>query len=361
MGPLISDAMVGLTKITDLVTESVSLVKSCVKGDALEMLNETAQNLINFTSLEHRLVVNGINIARAVARATIAFEKHKFHKFGWQIGKALRKILLSTNNKQVKLPEGMPEDKIIADASEGIMAGFFAKGVGFFVTDAADPRVKFSVDLHQCIAGNRVFYRSIFEGLWTLFAQIAANKGQHMGEMNSQWVNELLLAMMRIPMVFTKCGVDPEVEEMMIEAMQTLGSLRVTFKFPDDKIKADKAADKVAEAVKAFTKGNFRKFGIELGKLFRELLLLALPEKYSVDSSGHLRRNLLGDVAVVNMKQEQQRFNFGYAMIFGGVALAITMSLVALKSMRVVVSWQRVSQVEEDVEVGDDEELEMLE
>jgi len=356
-------AMDGITRITDLVTVSTSLVKKCVQGDALALLNQTAHNLINFSYVERRLIVNGVNIVEALAQSILDFEDHNFRGFGEQIGLSLRKILLSTATNGIQLPEGMPEDKLIADASEGIFGGFFAPGVHFIVKDKADPNVDIDLDLHACIAGNHAFFRDVWESLWTLFAMMAANKGQHMNPMEPQsggqpkWMNELLMAVMRLPMAFTKCGVDPEMESMMLEAFKTFKELSVTFTFPDDKIKADTATEKVALAVEAFTHWKFKEFGYELGKLFRELLLLALPKKYSVDDTGRLRRQLLNEVEVYKKKEQQS--NSGRAtLVVGSVSLVLLMSLVALKRLRLPVPCQHVYR---DVEAVDNEEIETLE
>lgn len=352
--------MDGITRVTDLVTVSTSLAKKCVQGDALTLLNTTAHNLINFTYVERRLIVNGVNIAEALAQAILDFEKHDFRGFGQQIGLALRKTLLSTANNGIELPEGMPEDKVIADATEGMFGGFFAPGVHFIIKDKADPNVDIDIDLHACIAGNHAFFRDVWEALWTLVSMMAANKNQHMDVMSSgqpKWMNELLMAVMRLPMAFTKCGVDPEMESMMLESFKTFKELSITFTFPDDKIKADTATEKVALAVEAFTHWRFKEFGKELGKLFRELLLLALPKKYSVDDTGRLRRQLLNEAEVYKTKEQQS--NSGRAvLVVGSVSLVFLMSLVALNRLRLSAPWQHSHT---DVEAGEGDDVELLE
>mmetsp|Transcript_130481 Transcript_130481/g.225573 ORF Transcript_130481/g.225573 Transcript_130481/m.225573 type:complete len:376 (+) Transcript_130481:1-1128(+) len=360
VGPLLMD---GVARITGLVGTTTSLAKGCLKGDGLLVLNQTAKNLQNFTYIENRLVVNGIDIAEALAEAVVSFEEQRFSKFGEKIGLALRQVLLSTNNKGMTLPEGYATDDIIAKCSEGIASGFFARGSEMIITDNADADVDIKIDLNHCIVQNHDMYNDIFKSIWTLIAQFVVNKGQHqlgesgksLGGASPVWVQELVLAMARIPMALQRCDVlSTETQQMFGEALSTFSSIRFDFKFPDDKIQADQATEKVAEAVERFAHHDFYGFGEELGQLFRELLLLVLPQKYSVDTSGRLQRNLVGEAVALKTKQEQQQTKFGGPMLIaGGLAFVL---LLAMTSFRVVVSWRRGGRTFTDVELGDHED-----
>merc|ERR1719440_177432 len=105
-----------------------------------------------------------------------------------------------------------------------------------------------------------------------------------------KWSGELMVAMMQFPMALSKCGVAQDMQTMLMEAIKTLSAVKVRFQFPDDRVHGEEAADKMAKAVEAWTNWNFEGFGYELGELFRELIMLAFPQKYSVDASGRLRR-----------------------------------------------------------------------
>jgi len=143
---------------------STTLVKNCVQGDALEMLKEAAAHLVNITRLEQRLMVSGVDIVSYLADSITAFEGHRYHHFGEDIGGALRKVLLSNSTTGKRLPEGVPEEDVIRKTTEGIMSGFFVPGEELEITDKADPNVDIQLDLHRCIAGNQPFFQADLPG-----------------------------------------------------------------------------------------------------------------------------------------------------------------------------------------------------
>ena len=72
------------------------------------------------------------------------------------------------------------------------------------------------------------------------------------------------------------------------------------FKFPHDQIaspsaQAEVAADQMAKAVEAWTNWDFERFGYELGQMFRNLVVLTLPQKYS---GRHFKNEELGPTQV---------------------------------------------------------------
>merc|ERR1719191_1871703 len=56
---LITAGIDGATKIMSLITLSTTLVKNCVQGDALVLLNRTAHHLIDMKYIGHRILVSG--------------------------------------------------------------------------------------------------------------------------------------------------------------------------------------------------------------------------------------------------------------------------------------------------------------
>jgi hypothetical protein len=325
----------GALKLTSLVTLCTQLVKNCVKGDTLELLKKTAHHLINTSYVVNRFVVNGVDIAHALSDAIIAYEEHHFHKFGADIGTALRKILLSKAEHGRKLPEGVPEERIIELTTAGLMEGFFARGSGVKVTDTADPRVHIALDLHRCIAGNSAFFKDIFMGLWSLVAQMSANKEQHGLDggrqpqaAQSTWTNELMMAMAQFPMALDRCNVGPRTEEMLSEAIYSLNDLQVQLQFPSSPLTADFATKEMAVAVEAWTKWKFEDFGRELGMLLRELVLQAFPKKYSVDAFGRLQRDIT--IRENPIKQQQSIVS---PLIIAGVAATSIVALAAVRAL----------------------------
>jgi hypothetical protein len=335
-GALSSSGLDGVMKITSLVTSATSLSKGCVHGDALVLMTEAAHHLINGTYLEHRILVSGIDIAKMLANAVVSFEQKNFYKFGSDIGTALRKILLSQSNHAIRLPEGVPQEEIIQQTTEGLMDGFFVQGSGMTITDSASATVHVSVDLHQCIAKNSEFFKEIWMGLWNLIAQLAANGLQHdmaqmfspqSGQGQPKWMSEMMIAMMQLPMALEKCGLSMGMQNMFMEAVKTLGNLQVHFAFPTDDFQAADATKKMAKAVEAWTNWNFEKFGSELGKLLRELVMMAFPQQYSVDASGRLQKAMLAE-------KQPLRSLSSPVMIIGGASISTLFALAVVRTKR---------------------------
>lgn len=350
-GKIVSAGLDSAMKLAHLVTLSSALLQDCVHGDSLNMLTLTGKHLMSAQYLGHRFLVNGVDIARGLADSIVAFEAKDYHRFGSDIGTALRKILLSNaSNGTAGLPEGVPEQEIIQKVTEGIMGGFFATGSGIVITDKADPRVNIVLNLHQCITGNSLFFKEIWLGVWDLFAQLAVNGQQHGlalpptgGSMTIQgqpeqpkWTGELMMALLQFPMALQTCGMDVEKQTMFARAVQTLGDVNVKVVFPKDPIQADVATNRMAKAVRAWTDWKFRTFGKEVGKLLREVATLTFPRNNSVvsmDNIGKLRNDLLGysvqTPAILSQKQSSRFF----ATLVAGCFLSVIVALVAVRSL----------------------------
>merc|ERR1712048_439311 len=93
-------------------------------------------------------------------------------------------------------------------------------------------------------------------------------------------------------MALERCGAGARTQQMLMEAIRSLADVQIKFLFPEDRLKAMKVTDEMAKAVKAWTDFDFVTFGEEIGKLLRELVMLAFPQKYSVDNLGRLHRKL---------------------------------------------------------------------
>lgn len=343
-------------KLTSMVTMSTQLLRNCVHGDALDMLKKTGQHLVNGQYLQNRFLVNGVDIAHGLADSIVAFEAKDFRRFGRDIGVSLRKVLLSNARKGTRaLPEGMPQQDIIQKVTQGLMRGFFIKGAGFVITDDADPDVNIVVNLHRCVAGNSMFFKEIWTGLWNLFAQLAANPQQF--QLPSvqpaassgpavaapqkirapKWQGELMVALLQFPMALQRCGLGADAQRMFMEAIQSIKYVHVKMIFPEDRIKVMKATDKMAKAVEAWTNWDFDTFGKEIGMLLRELVMLAFPQKYSVDANGRLKRQL------VNLSQTNAakglfpgaQHSSLFIGVVGASVFSVFVSLVALRSMRI--------------------------
>jgi hypothetical protein len=329
-------------KITSLVGAATQLVKSCVHGDALVMMKQTAQHLTNGAYLEHRVIVNGVDIARALADSVTAFEAHDYHRFGADIGLALRKIALSNATNGTRLPEGVPDKVIIQKATDGLMRGFFVPGSSVEITDTAHPDIDINIDLHQCVAANSEFFKEVWMATWDLIAQLSVNAGQHGfagvtqmfqqgGPEQSKWSGELMIAMMQFPMALGNCGMSADMQNMFMEALKSLPQLHMHFTFPSDHLEPTRVSSSMAEAVVAWSNWDFEKFGYRLGVLFRELIMVAFPQKYAIDASGRLRLN----AQIQAMKVNQKSRLVPAPMIIGGAAMCVLVALVVVRARKV--------------------------
>lgn len=243
-------------------------------------------------------MASAVDLPHFLADAIVTFEEKQYKAFGEDVGRTLRKVLLSHSTLQSSLPEGVPEEKVIRQTSEGLMSGFFGPGAWLEITDAARPDVDFRVDLHTCIAYNRPFFKEIWLALWNVFSQLSLNMKHHkfsfgIGTGNSQrWTGDLMIALMQLPSVMRRCNINKDTELMLGEAVQTLPQLQVHLGLPLDRTRSRDLAATVALSVSAWTNWDFRTFGKALGTLLRELLMKLYPQKYAVDSSGRLRRQL---------------------------------------------------------------------
>lgn len=349
-GNVASAGIDGAIKLVQLVTLSTTLVKNCVQGDALEMLKEAAAHLVNITRLEQRLMVSGVDIVAYLADSITAFERHRYHRFGKDIGGALRKVLLSNSTTGKRLPEGVPEEDVIRKTTEGIMSGFFVPGEVLEITDKADPNVDIQLDLHRCIAGNQPFFKQIFQGVWHAMAQFSANGQQHglasaqPAEGTPKWTGELMVAMLQLPTALSRCDLGIENEQMLGEALKTMGSLKFQFHMPHDRVSMKRIGDRMAKGVQSWTNWHFHEYGHEIGFMLRELMLMIYPQKYTVDQSGRLRRQL-------ESSSMSRIHGKGFSvLVVAGMTFAVLVGFMAVRTMR---SMREASRQEYDIEMND--------
>lgn len=341
-GTLVSAGMDGSMKLTSLVTLATTLMKNCVKGDALAMLKETGEHFIDMQYLGHRFLVSGVDIAHRLSDAIVAYERKDWHRFGADIGTSIRKILLSNSTRGSRLPEGVPEEAIIQETTEGLMGGFFRSGTGVEITDSAAPDVDIQLDLHRCIAGNHEFFKEVWLAMWNLIAELSVQVGNHdfqnpftdKNDDGSQpkWMGEIMVAMMQVPMALSRCNIDADTQEMLMQAIKSIKYLKVHFLFPQHMITADEATKRMAMAIQSWTNWDFKGFGTQIGKLLREFVLMMYPQQYSVDASGRLRRQLIGESAATKVVKVGGASSM--AFIVGGVASSMLVALVAVRGLR---------------------------
>jgi hypothetical protein len=324
------------------------------------MLNTTARHLIDMKFVGHRLLVSGVDIAHCLSDSILSYKKGHFHRFGIDLGTTLRKVLLSNSTTGARLPEGVPEEDIIQETTEGIMDGFFATGSSVEITDAARPDVDINLDLHACIAKNQPFFKEVFLAIWSAIASMAANGDQHglvaanntnpfaPGGQSPKWTGELMIALMQLPMALQRCNIGEDTQSMLLEAIQTLGQLRVHVEFPAANFhhnRLDEITQRMALAVEDWTNWNFKEFGKQIGVMLREFVLLMYPRQYSVDENGRLRRQLS---TALNKAGQGITLSF-LSFIVLGVTFSVLLGLVAIRGLRSAAVPERLGE-DSDVE-----------
>lgn len=132
--------------------------------------------------------------------------------------------------------------------------------------------------------------------------------------------------MMQFPMALEKCGLSTDMQTMLTDAIESLKDVKVKLTIPIGQHATPNTADIMAKAVEDWTNWNFESFGYQMGKMLREIIMLAFPQKYSVDASGRLRK--YSQAAV--MKRKSSVVSASVAII-GGVVAASLLALAAIR------------------------------
>merc|ERR1719163_256045 len=133
-------------------------------------------------------------------------------------------------------------------------------------------------------------------------------------------------------MALSRCGISQDMQTTFMEAIKTLNDLKVQFHIPHAAHGTDpvtEVTEKMAKAVEAWTNWDFEGFGVQLGELFRDLVMLAFPQKYSVDASGRLRRFS----QVLAMSADRKAGSIPTSLVIvGGAAVSLLVALTALRT-----------------------------
>merc|ERR1719272_41245 len=176
-----------------------------------------------------------------------------------------------------------------------------------------------------------------------------------------------MVAMMQVPVALSKCNIGQEAQQMLMEAVKSIKYLNVHFLFPKHMITAHEATQRMAKAVQSWTNWDFKGFGMQIGELLREFVLLMYPEggstypqQYSVDAGGRLRRQLiLKSSPMQNIKVAGQRFSpTVVALSVGGLASSILVAMVVVRSIRSMSNSDRLDASVDDCEAGSDADIE---
>jgi len=298
-----------LKEIVGLVQD---MLKECIKGDALKAIKLAGKHLQDVEYMTGRLMANGADVASELSDAVLAYEKQDFRAFGQNLGKTLRKVLLSQSTSG-ELPEGLPDGFVLANISAGILRGFFGEGFAVDVKaeDGYDP---IHVDLHACIARNTPFFQSMLTATMFFFGQKASQTEDPeavktaVKKKPASWTAALALAMVQIPTALRRCGLGSEQREMMLNSIKTLASKNHTVGMPTvgmptmempsaESVSKKDMATEMAKTVKEWAHHDWYNFGFDLGRLLQDMFVAVYSTKYSVDGTGTLRKRLIAEVA----------------------------------------------------------------
>jgi len=264
------------------------VVKKCVHADALAAFQLAGKHMRSLKYMQGRFQANGKEIAVELANATKAYENGDPHEFGRNIGKALRKVLLSNTNS-TDLPEGPPDTAAMANLSSGLIEGFFGQGAAVDVKSSkGEYAMPLHVDLHACMKENVKFFQQVWaESLW-LFAQedLEGNPITNISasQKKAQFGTAVAFSMMQLPSALKQCNLGDDEQEMLMDSIKAMGH-GTSFKFtwPDGTLDKDEVANKMADSVKAWSDTDYHTIGMKLGRLLQEFAVKAYPQKYALD------------------------------------------------------------------------------
>merc|ERR1740121_807262 len=316
--------------VQKIVAVSHQVVQDCLHQDALQALDKAAQHVQSVQYVSGHLVANGQDIVRELADAIVAYKARDFGKFGTDLGTALRKVFLGTATGQgVALPEGLPDEEVVSNVTQGLLKGFFGEGSELRLTVPGDvdrePEV-IEIDLHECIGNNMVFFQSIWaEVMWVYAKRSAKVKTKEMG----QWSTAVALTMMQLPKALDKCSMGPEEQQMLEDAIKGLASgndgVSWDFRLPDSaRVSNDRLEKHLAITVEDWADKRWTAFGEALGKLLQEMALTMFDRKYSFEG-GLLQKSLLG------LSSGEPRNTPAAACLSLGMALAVGISFAAAR------------------------------
>jgi len=269
--------------------------------DGLDALNLAAENAHNISYVGTHLLLNGADVCEEMADARLKWKAGNLRGFGNEMGKTLRKVVLSSKNLQ-KLPEGMPETRILINVTDAFLESFFGPGT------AADANIfkhgkvvdKFHIDLHKCFGQNAELLEDMWATTMLAYAREAADRasgGQHQHKTDFKKI--LAYDMVQVPIALNKCHLDSTRQKMLRDAMLGMGRADgMTFSISGLGSPTDAAVEQqLADTLKSWkgvfdNKAGGLQFGHDLGKLTQQIASTAFPEKYSVDDLGRLRMRL---------------------------------------------------------------------
>lgn len=340
---------VGFT-VRQIVTETQSLVGRCVHSDAKAAFLTAADHMRDLKYVTGHFLANGADVLSELADSVMAYEHKNLSKFGYDLGKALRKVFLSNHTSRA-LPEGLPGEEELSNVTTGLMQGFFGKGTTLDIKFDRNPSRSIHVDMQRCVSKNLRFFQQVWATTLYFYAQTVANAGSHhQGALSSdkgklQFGTELAFTMMQVPKAMRKCHINSDQEKMIVDALKALGAgMHWKFHLPIDKVSDDKLANDFAKTVQDWSELRWQDFGYDLGVLMQEMVVTFFPRKYSVVDSARLRNQLIhleSEGAMEETPQQGVKSPWVMPLVLVLTAVLLLAALVALKGRKTLAAWQR--------------------
>jgi len=279
-----------------MITVSHRIAQDCLHSDALAALRESSKHMQNAQYISGHIMSNGQDIVEELADAMLAYKARDFKKFGSDFGTAMRKVFLCKADGS-GMPEGRPDEAVVANVTEGLLEGFFGEGSQLSISFPGGSTIP--IDLHQCIANNLGTFTSVWSEIMFLYAKkVAGTKAKDKEQL--EWSTAVAFTMMKIPGALEKCSLGPEEQQMLQEAIAGLasgrqGGLGWDFQMPGStRVSSEQLEEHLAITIKAWAEQRWMTFGQDLGRLLQEMVLTVFAKKYTLDSDGLLQTSLLG-------------------------------------------------------------------
>lgn len=357
-GDLIGEGLAGLGGATEMATSIKSLAQGCFHEDGLNLIKTAGKHMTDPTWLRQNFANHGVDVARAMADGVLGMADGDYGRFGNDIGKSFRKVLVSTNPGEAAslLPAGTNVQLLTEQVADGVMNGVFGKGTGLQITDKKDPRVNMNIDLNKCFYGNRNTWENMFEGTWDVISKFAVGAGNptapgavnNLGATNTaDWKSELMSSMMGLPSAMEHCGLGFGEFGDIKRSFKNMQGLHFKFKLPDSKNINDickhysKAGadvqEKMAKSIQDFAKQDYSSFGGHLGKFIRDGGIMAARKFGGEDKCDKFASKFDITFEIVepeSWEMQEDLSSLSVTAMYGGVAAAFLVILVAVRIVR---------------------------
>jgi len=263
--PAISEGLVSIIQLQG------ALADRCMQGRSLDTFNLAENHLRNLSYVGGAIIANGADIIAELKDALRAFRSGNLHTFGEDIGRAWRKVLLSNVHH---LPRSREASQ---STSRGLVEGFFINNLQLSHVHAQG-----ALDLHKCINGqNERFFAEVWDVAWLFFEKVTALRPSKTAD--QQWKAVLGVVLADLPSAMRYCGLDKAQEVSFTHSIKALEKLDFRVDVHKRTVQTPEVSVDLAQAIDNWSHHRWHDFGVDLGKVLQELVLLVFPPVYSRD------------------------------------------------------------------------------